>query len=90
MPRQLVQFSLCAEEVGLVVASDEYLVVSAPVRTRRAVSVYLREWRWEVDGSIRGRLDLLDMPTKTAGDHRMQGQLELEDVNFAFELIQGQ
>lgn len=67
-----MKLKLSHMNIMVAVGGDVYLIVATSVRTRRSVSIDLRERRWKVNGTIGGRLDVLDVAAETAAHHGMK------------------
>ena len=83
---KLVQLGFRSVEVLILLACDEDFVGSTPVRARWSVAKELRERWWEVDSSVSRGLDMLDVSSEPAADHRVHRQLDFEDVDLSFQL----
>lgn len=83
---KFMQFRFGSEHIIRMVGSDEDLVLSPPISAWRTISAKVREGRREVDRGVGCGLDLLDIASHTSADYRMQRQLELKDVDLAFQL----
>lgn len=65
---------------------DEDIRWVSAAGSRRAVTVHLRERRWEVDGGAGGRLDELYVLPVAAANELVNGQVELGGIDDSAEL----
>ena len=61
-------------------------VIWSSLSTRGRIPKESGEWWWEVNSSVGGRFDHLDVLAATAANQRVHGQLELHGINVSLEL----
>lgn len=77
-------------DLVLAPSSDDDLIIWPSNGILRAVSVYLRKWRWEVYCRVRRGFDIRNVLACSAADETMERQVDFDRVYIELALVRCQ